>query len=110
MLAFKGFGGERWQFAPMGPGDFPDDLKLASDGSVWAADAHVDRFVVVGTEGNPRTIIAVPLVTSVCVGGDRRNLYIVTGSCGDPGENRGRIFRIEADLRDLALPPTRIRG
>ena len=93
----------------MGPGDFPDDLKLASDGSVWAADAHVDRFVVVGTEGNPRTIIAVPLVTSVCVGGDRRNLYIVTGSRGGPHDNCGSIFRTRVEVAGLALPPARLR-
>ena len=33
-------------FATLGPGGVPDGMKVASDGSVWVADAHGGRVVV----------------------------------------------------------------
>ncbi len=100
------------QFASIDPGGVPDGLKVASDGSVWVADAHGGRVVVFNADGTHRTNLAVPLpmVTSVCFGGDDlRDLYIVTGSRGGPSENCGSIFHMKVDAPGLALPPARVR-
>lgn len=99
------------QFASMGDGGVPDGLKVASDGSVWVADAHGGRVAVFGADGAHRHDLKVPLpmVTSVCFGGDDlRDLYIVTGSRGGPSENCGSIFRTRVDVAGLALPPARV--
>jgi D-xylonolactonase len=101
-----------WQtFASLGPAAVPDGLKVASDGSVWVADAHGGRVVVFGADGVRRQEIAVPLpmVTSLCFGGDDlRDLYIVTGSRGGPSENCGSIFRTRAAVAGLPLPAARV--
>lgn len=100
------------QFASMGEGRVPDGLKVASDGSVWVADAHGGRVAVFNSDGTHRKDIAVPLpmVTSVCFGGDDlRDLYVVTGSRGGPSENCGSIFHMKADVAGLDLPPARVR-
>lgn len=101
-------------FANLGEGRVPDGLKVASDGSVWVADAHGGRVAVFNPDGSHRKDIAVPLpmVTSLCFAGDdMRDLYIVTGSRGGPSENCGSILKIRADVAGLALPPalTQIR-
>jgi len=101
-----------WQtFATLGSGGVPDGLKVATDGSVWVADAHGGRVAVFEPNGAHRKDIAVPLpmVTSVCFGGDDlRDLYIVTGSRGGPHENCGSIFRTRAEVSGLPLPPARV--
>ena len=38
-----------------------------------------------------------------------KDLYIVTGSRGGPGENCGSIFKMRSDVAGLALPPARVR-
>lgn len=99
------------QFAAMGEGRVPDGLKVASDGSVWVADAHGSRVAVFGADGSHLRDIAVPLpmVTSLCFGGDDLgDLYIVTGSRGGPSDNCGGIFRMRAEVAGLALPPARV--
>jgi D-xylonolactonase len=99
-------------FATLGPAGVPDGLKVASDGSVWVADAHGGRVAVFNADGTHRRDIAVPLpmVTSLCFGGDDlRDLYIVTGSRGGPSENCGSVFRTRADVAGLALPPARVK-
>ena len=99
------------QFAAMGEGKVPDGLKVASDGSVWVADAHGSRVAVFAADGAHLRDIAVPLpmVTSLCFGGDDlRDLYIVTGSRGGPGENCGSIFKVRTEVAGLALPPARV--
>ena len=92
------------KFASLGDDRVPDGLKVASDGSVWVADAHGGRVAVFNADGTHRHDIAVPLpmVTSLCFGGDDlRDLYIVTGSRGGPHENCGSIFRTRADVAGL---------
>lgn len=99
------------KFAALGDAGVPDGLKVASDGSVWVADAHGGRVAVFGPEGTHRQDIAVPLpmVTSLCFGGeDLRDLYIVTGSRGGPHDNCGSIFRLRTDVAGLALPAARV--
>jgi len=101
-----------WQkFASLGSNGVPDGMKVAGDGSIWVADAHGGRVVVFDANGAQRQEIAVPLpmVTSVCFGGDDlRDLYIVTGSRGGPGENCGSIFRMRVEVAGLPLPPARV--
>jgi gluconolactonase len=98
-------------FADLGAGHVPDGLKVASDGSVWVADARGARVAVYNRDGSHRRDIPVPLpmVTSLCFGGaDLMDLYIVTGSEGGPRENCGAIFHTRADVAGLPLPPARI--
>ena len=101
-----------WQaFASLGPTGVPDGLKVASDGSVWVADAHGGRVIVFDENGVHRREIAVPLpmVTSLCFGGDdMRDLYIVTGSRGGPHDNCGSIFRTRVDVAGLPLSSARV--
>jgi gluconolactonase len=97
-------------FASLGEG-VPDGLKVASDGSVWLADAHGGRVAVFDTDGRHRQDLAVPLpmVTSLCFGGDDLcDLYIVTGSRGGPHDNCGSIFRTRVDVAGLPLAPARV--
>jgi gluconolactonase len=99
-------------FAALGPAGVPDGLKVASDGSVWVADAHGGRVAVFNADGTHRRDIAVPLpmVTSLCFGGeDLKDLYIVTGSRGGPSDNCGSLFGTRVDVAGLALPPARVR-
>ena len=98
-------------FATLAPAGVPDGLKVASDGSVWVADAHGGRIAVFESNGKHRRDLAVPLpmVTSLCFGGDDlRDLYIVTGSRGGPHENCGSIFKTSVDIAGLPLPPARV--
>jgi xylono-1,5-lactonase len=112
-VAADGSVGPWRKFADLGAGGVPDGLKVASDGSVWVADAHGGRVVVFNADGTHRQDMPVPLpmVTSLCFGGDDlRDLYIVTGSRGGPSENCGSIFRTRVDVAGLALPPARVAG
>lgn len=98
-------------FATLGSTGVPDGMKVASDGSVWVADARGGRIAVFDSSGILRQNIPVPLpmVTSVCFGGaDLRDLYIVTGSRGGPHDNCGSIYRIRVDLEGLAVPQVRV--
>jgi len=99
------------KFADLGPSGVPDGLKVASDGSVWVADARGGRVVVFDADGSQRADLNVPLpmVTSVCFGGDDlRDLYVVTGSDGAPNATSGSVFRTRVDVAGLALPLARI--
>jgi len=99
------------QFATLGEGGVADGLKVATDGSVWVADAHGGRVAIFEPDGRHRRDIAVPLpmVTSLCFAGeDMRDLYIVTGSQGGPHANCGTVFRTRADIPGLPLAPARV--
>lgn len=99
------------KFASLGEDRVPDGLKVASDGSVWVADAHGGRVAVFNADGSHRKDVAVPLpmVTSLCFAGDDlKDLYIVTGSRGGPSENCGSIFKMRVDVAGLPLPPARV--
>ncbi len=89
----------------------PDGLKVASDGSVWVADAHGGRVAVFEPDGTHRMDLAVPLpmVTSLCFGGDDlRDLYVVTGSEGGPHENCGAVFQTRVKVPGQRLHPARV--
>jgi gluconolactonase len=97
-------------FAAFEKGRVPDGLKVASDGSVWVADARGGRVAVFEPDGSHRMDVKVPLpmVTSLCFGGDLRDLYVVTGSEGGPRENCGTIFRMRVDIPGLRIPATTV--
>jgi gluconolactonase len=100
------------QFATLGEGRVADGLKVASDGSVWVADARGGRIAGFEPDGRPRADIAVPLpmVTSLCfAGSDLRDLYIVTGSEGGPSDACGSIFLTRADVPGLRLAPAKVK-
>jgi D-xylonolactonase len=98
-------------FANVGPTGVPDGLKVASDGSVWVANAHGGRVMVFEADGSHRMDLPVPLpmVTSLCFGGeDLCDLYIVTGSRDAPSETSGSIFRTRVTTPGLASYPARV--
>lgn len=84
----------------------PDGLVVAEDGSVWVALAGGSGVGVYNADGSAREHISIPLpmCTSVCFGGDDgRDLYIVTGSEGVEGDNRGTVFRCRTEVRGLPV-------
>ena len=97
-------------FANLGERSTPDGLKVAADGSVWVADARGGRVAVFNPDGSHRMDLAAPLpmVTSLCFGGDMRDLYVVTGSDGGPKENCASIFKTRVDVAGLPLSPARV--
>jgi len=103
--------GPKRVFAQFEKGRVPDGLKVASDGSVWVADARGSRVAVFEADGRHRMDVKVPLpmVTSLCFGGaDLKDLYIVTGSEGGPHENCGTIYRMRVDVPGQRIPQARI--
>lgn len=98
-------------FAEIAGGETPDGLAVAADGSVWVALAHGGAVAVYEPDGRLRTRIPVPLpmVTSVCFGGDDlRDLYVVTGSRGGPHENCGSVFVTRAPVPGLPPAPANV--
>lgn len=89
----------------------PDGLAVAVDGSVWVAVAGGGCVCVFGADGALRERLPVPLpmVTSVCFGGeDLKDLYVVTGSDGAPTERAGSVFRTRVAVAGLPVPLARV--
>ncbi len=89
----------------------PDGLAVAADGSVWVALAEGGAVLVLGPDGVERRRLPVPLpmVTSVCFGGDDlRDLYVVTGSRGGPSDRCGTVYRTRVDVPGLLRPLARV--
>ena len=98
-------------FAEVKGGETPDGLAVAADGSVWVALAHGGAVAVYEPDGRLRERVPVPLpmVTSVCFGGDDlQDLYVVTGSRGGPSEQCGSVFVMRAPVAGLPLAPARV--
>ena len=88
----------------------PDGLAVAEDGSVWIALAGGSGVSVCSSSGEPLNFIEIPLpmCTSVCFGDeDLKTLYIVTGSNGVQGENRGAVYRYRTNSAGLKIPLAR---
>jgi len=99
-------------FAEMGEGRVPDGLKVASDGSVWVADARGSRVAIFEPSGKHRGDLAVPLpmITSLCFGGDDlKDLYVVTGSDHSGRENCGSVFKTRVDIAGQPWPLCRVK-
>jgi gluconolactonase len=93
------------------PSKDPDGLAVAADGSVWIAMAGSGEVVGVAADGTVLQSISVevPMVTSVCFGGDGlADLYIVTGDRG-AGEVGAAIYRMPAPTPGLSLAAARVR-
>jgi len=76
------------------------------------AAARGGAVIVFEPDGRERERFACPLpmVTSVCFGGDDlEDLYIVTGAEGGGGPNAGSIFRIGVAVAGLPVPPARVK-
>ncbi len=89
----------------------PDGMAIASDGSIWVALAAGGAVAVFSPDGAERMRLPVPLpmVTSVCFGGDDlRDLYVVTGSRGGPSDRCGTVFRARVDVPGLLPPLARV--
>ena len=89
----------------------PDGIALAEDGSLWVAVAHGSRVDVFEPDGSLRKQIEVPvpMVTSVCFGGeDLRDLYVVSGWRGLSHDRAGAVFRVKVDVPGLPVPPARV--
>jgi gluconolactonase len=81
------------------------------DSAVWVAAAYGGAVVVFDADGKERERIAcsLPMVTSVCFGGDElEDLYIVTGSSGSGRVDAGSIFRVRAPVAGVPVPPARV--
>ena len=90
----------------------PDGLAVAADGSVWVAMAGSGEVVGVDADGTVIAAIAVevPMVTSVCFGGEGlTELFVVTGEDGAPADVQGGVYRTPAPCPGLAVPPARVR-
>jgi len=98
-------------FASIAEGETPDGLAVAADRSVWVALAHGSAVAVYEADGTLRERIPVPLpmVTSVCFGGDDlKDVYVVTGSRGGPHENCGSVFVMRSEVPGVAVAPARM--
>ena len=92
--------------------EIPDGLAVAEDGSVWVALARGGAVLVLSAEGGEvrRLPVPLPMVTSVCFGGDDlRDLYVVTGSRGGPRENCGTVYRTRVEVPGLPVAPCRVQ-
>jgi gluconolactonase len=89
----------------------PDGLAVAEDGSVWLAVAYgsaVCRFAADGQELE-RIIFPVPMVTSLCFGGeDLRDLYVVSGSRGAPSSLGACAYLLRTDVAGLPRAVARV--
>ena len=101
----------RTQFAYLGDDRTPDGLAVAVDGSVWIADArgaNVRIFNADGTERDPLPV-PLPMVTSVCFGGDGlQTLFVVTGSRDSGSDKGGTIFSTHVDVPGQPIALARV--
>jgi xylono-1,5-lactonase len=91
----------------------PDGLAVSEDGAVWVAAARGSVVIVFEPDGRERERIRCPLpmVTSVCFGGDDlKDLYVVTGAEGAGSPTAGSIFRLKVAVAGLPVPPARVKA
>ena len=103
--------GPRRTFARVDEG-IPDGLAVSEDGAVWVAAARGGAVVVFEPDGRERERIRCPLpmVTSVCFGGDDlRDLYVVTGAEGAGAPDAGSIFQLRVAVAGLPVPPALVK-
>lgn len=95
------------------PGDGPDGVAVAVDGSVWVA-LHLSRCVAaIGPDGRERARFQIPdghLAASLCFGGaDLRTLYVTTFHKNEAGEPDSAIFVMPVDVAGMAVPMARVK-
>lgn len=92
-------------------GGMPDGLVVDSAGTVWVAEPNSGLVVGYAPSGNVvgHVEIPVPMVTSMCFGGDDlRDLYIVSGSEGQDTDRGGGIYKLRVEVAGLAANKARI--
>lgn len=98
--------GEKRVFVALQKG-VPDGLVVSEDGAVWVALAGGGAGVAVfEADGRTREHIAIPdpMCTSVCFGGeDGCDLYIVSGSEGNPDPSSGAVYLHRAAVPGVAV-------
>ena len=90
----------------------PDGLAVSEDGAVWVAAARGSVVIVFEPDGRERERIRCPLpmVTSVCFGGDDlRDLYVVTGAEGTNRDDAGSVFKMRVAVPGLPVSPARVK-
>jgi len=93
------------------PGESPDGLAVAEDGSVWIAMASSGCVLAVDADGSEihRVEIPLPMCTSVCFGGkDLKSLYIVSGSNGTDSDKSGGVYRTEIGVAGMPVPLAKV--
>ena len=103
--------GNRRAFATT-PQGLPDGLAVATDESVWVGVAHAGQVVVFESNGKLRSRIdfPVPMVTSLCFGGDdMRDVFVASGSDGSGHLDAGTIFRLRSDVPGITVAPARVK-
>ena len=94
------------------PEGLPDGLATAVDGSVWVAIAHAGQIVVFEPNGarRKRFDFPIPMVTSLCFGGDdMRDVFVMSGSDGSGRTGAGAVFHLRSDVAGLPVTPSRVR-
>lgn len=89
----------------------PDGVAVSADGRIWVAVCHGARVEVLRASGARVAVLRapVPMVTSVCFGGDEnRDLYVVTGSDGTGRDDAGSIHRARVDVPGAPVYPARV--
>jgi xylono-1,5-lactonase len=102
---------DRRPFASV-PEGLPDGLSVSSDGAVWVAVAHAGQILVFNPDGSRRKRLdfPLPMVTSLCFGGDDlRDIYVVSGSDGSGRADSGSVFRLRSDVAGLPQYPAQVR-
>jgi D-xylonolactonase len=93
------------------PEGLPDGIATADDGSVWVAVAHAGQVVVLNPDASVRERLhfPVPMVTSLCFGGDDlRTLYVVSGPEGADSAHAGTVFSLRAEVVGLPIVSSRV--
>jgi D-xylonolactonase len=94
-------------------GGMPDGLVVDSAGTVWVAEPNSGRVIGYSPAGDKigEVVIPVPMVTSMCFGGDDlRDLYIVSGSEGQDTDRGAGIYKIRVEVPGQAANKARVRG
>jgi gluconolactonase len=74
--------------------------------------AHAGQVVVFESNGKLRSRIdfPVPMVTSLCFGGDdMRDVFVASGSDGSGRLDAGTIFRLRSDVPGITVAPARVK-
>ncbi|MDB5687965.1 MAG: hypothetical protein JWR77_2554 [Rhizorhabdus sp.] len=93
-------------------GGMPDGLVVDSAGTVWVAEPNSGLVVGYSAAGekNGDIAIPVPMVTSMCFGGeDLRDLYIVSGSEGQDTDRGAGIYKLRVEVPGQAPNWARVR-
>lgn len=102
----------RRTFIEIGADAMPDGLVVDSEGSVWVALPNSGTVARFGPDGQKQEeiVVPVPMVTSMCFGGDDlRTLYIVSGSEGQDSDRGGAIFAAEVAVSGQPLKYAKVK-